>query len=154
LDKYNFIRIEVQVLRPKVYYVKNKEGIEDSLSNYFSDDFRDRFFKEYIEPFIMSGEYYKLSDAKKIIRENFSENMTNKLYNFMSALSDKGNGNMDRIDVKADICKSTVREYKNKLASINVNPIPIPRRETIETLPNLYDVIMEENKKYDFRKPS
>ena len=87
---YDFIRLEVQVLRPYIRYRRSQYNETDTLKQYYTLNRRSEIFQKYMRPVIFNGEYYDAREARKIISKNHTPYMTNKLMSLLSYISRYG----------------------------------------------------------------
>jgi hypothetical protein len=121
LKDYQFLRLEVQVLRPHIRYSLKRNGVIDCISNYYSEAMANYYLDKYLKPVLFNGDYYKLYHARNIIKKNYSEAMACKLINFMAFIGRHG------VDKTKSLYGNIFLSYIKMLNTIKVNPIPIPK---------------------------
>lgn len=135
INKYkNMIRFEVQLKRNKLYYLLQKKGICRELINYFNSIDHDYYINQALKKLIYEGSYYNLYHSKKILKQNYTSNMTDKLITFQKDISINGIS-----EAKAHYNNATFNNYIHKLEGAGVNPIVIPKGEGITYLKNLFN---------------
>ncbi|WP_240691103.1 MULTISPECIES: hypothetical protein [Bacillus] len=85
-DANGIIRFEVQCEKSKVNNLCRKYSISNSLYNLSQDELSQSTLLKYYISSIGVGDYYTLTDAKKIIRD--ATNYTNKKKQYMIAVLD------------------------------------------------------------------
>lgn len=122
------LRYEIAVLQKHINYRRNEKEcpnpVEPKLRNYFKEKMWKAYFSDYLNPIYLSGDYYKISEAKKIIN-NSSErpSMKKKLIEFLSMIS---RGNIDT-PKKNGMHPKTINSRHAKLRDLGINPILIPQ---------------------------
>lgn len=130
----NMIRFEVQLKRNKLYYIEHSEGICRELQNYFTENDRDYYLNTNLKNIIYNGDYYNIYHSRKILQEQYTNNMTEKLVELQKQISVYGIS-----DAKQEYNQATFRNYINKIQDAGVNPILIPKNEGITHLPALFN---------------
>lgn len=125
----NILRYEVQILRPKIRYMKNEYGLIDCLENYIHSSDKVRYLSEVSSPIFYQGNYYNQYWSRKILQEHYTKNMTNKLIELQKDISIYGVQ-----EVKKEY--KQFNTYIKRLEQVGVNPIPIPKNEGITYLHN------------------
>lgn len=139
INKYkNTIRFEVQLKRDKLYYIEHSDGICRELQNYFTKNDRDYYLNKNLKNIIYNGDYYNIYHSKKVLQEQCTNNMTDKLIELQKQISVYGIS-----QVKQGYNQVTFRNYMNILQDAGVNPIPIPKNEGITHLPALFNFTNE-----------
>jgi hypothetical protein len=134
ISKYeNMLRFEVQLKRNKLYYLEKSEGICRDLINYFNHVDHDYFINKSLNKIIYDGDYYNLYHSQKILKENFTKSMTDKLIEMQKDISINGVS-----EAKAHYNNSTFNNYIKAIEGVGVNPIVIPKNEEITYLKNLF----------------
>src|SRR5699024_2667435 len=99
-------------------------GRPKKLSAYFSNALSEQYLTKHVLPIVRKGNYYKISEAEKIIENSsFSKLKKKKLRAFLISIS---KGNIDT-PLKKGMSKPTYRQYLRDLENIGVNPILIPK---------------------------
>ena len=104
-----------------------------------------KYYFNFLEPFLYKGTYYKLKKAKQMIKkaetivindkeESISENDKNQLKEFIEIVNQYGISNaIESKDTKADTipkwCGATICQYKNDLVALGINIVKISIRE-------------------------
>ena len=89
------------------------------------------FINDVIAPVVYEGDYYNTYWSRKILKEHYTKNMTNKLIEFQNNISIYGVQG-----AKKQYSQHKFITYKNKLIDVGINPIPIPKNEGINYLEN------------------
>ena len=140
-EKYlDMLRIEMQMGRDYFKSQFKKFGVcENELVNYWKEKDRDYILNEYLKPIIFFGDYYTLYHSNRILKENYTLTMTNKLIEFQKVISRNG------VSVAKSKYRSLFYAYKNRLEAVNINPIVIPKNNQygLTHLPNLFNFTNE-----------
>lgn len=135
INKYkDTIRFEVQLKRDKLYYIERSEGICRELQNYFTERDRDYYINKNLRNLIYNGDYYNIYHSRKILQEQYTNNMTEKLVELQKQISIHGIS-----EVRKGYNQATFRNHINLLQDAGVNPILIPKNEGITHLPALFN---------------
>src|SRR5699024_8836393 len=102
-------------------------GRPKKLRTYFSNALSEQYLKKHVLPIVHKGDYYKITEAEKIIENSsFSKLKKKKLRAFLIDIS---RGNIDT-PKKNGMSNPTFRQYLRDLESIGINPILIPKNHT------------------------
>ncbi len=119
----DILRFEVRLENRHLKYMKYRQGKEKWLEEYFKQELYVKYMKQYLGTMVYSGDYYKISGARKIINEsNLSKKEQQQLLDFLRYVSRYG------IEKAKD--KNTryyFNKFLNQLENLNINPILIPR---------------------------
>ena len=128
----NVLRFEVQIKNPHLNYHKRYYGTEKELENYLDTMKSKDYFHKYIYPIAFSGDYYDLKSVKKLLKENgLKESERKKLVEFLKYAS-----KTDMTKAKDKFGRYKYETYTNKLNSMGINPILIPKRMGINHFSN------------------
>jgi len=153
-DALNVIRFEVQCLYPKVYTMsrvaRGRPRLDDLFHEMLSDEVCASVIHSYFVKVIRMSDYYTLSIAKSIIGRNFKRKKADRLIKVLSLI----NTCRGISKAKATLADDDLEEFRRSLrdlASINVNPVTIPREWGIKRIPNLlgayYEKLSQEQNK-------
>lgn len=132
----NILRLEIQIKRTYLRNLLNKHALVISLENFFDSKMRAFIFNEILSPLIHSGDYFTIEESKDILRQHYSENMTEKLVKFQEIIYESGMIGAKKFNEKFGD-KKTYYSYLVLLKSADVNPITFQDTENIKRLPNL-----------------
>lgn len=93
------------------------------LKEYMKEDVYRNYFRKYMSPIYHPGEFYKIEEARKRIRNSsLSDSNKNKLIEFLKQVSSHS------IDTPLkSMTKATFRNRLEMLSQLGINPIPIPK---------------------------
>lgn len=133
----DLLRFEVQCKKPKTNSIKTKEGFDTRhLKHYLSQQVSYQQLEYYYNKTIGTGDYYKLSEAIRIVQEsNYTSKTKEKLIDVLRDVS-KHRG----IWKAREECKynsSCFNRYLKQIRALGVNPVTIPSRWKIESLKGL-----------------
>lgn len=119
----DILRFEVRLENRHLKYMKYRKGKEKWLEEYFQENLYEKYMKQYLESIVFTGDYYKISGARKIINESSMKNAEKEqLLNFLTYVSRYGIENAKRKNTSYYF-----KKFLNQLESLNINPILIPR---------------------------
>ncbi|PGW87618.1 hypothetical protein COE01_00625 [Bacillus thuringiensis] len=136
-DANGIIRFEIQCKKTKVNNLCRKYSISNSLYNLSQDELSQSTLLKYYISSIGVGDYYTLTEAKKIIRD--ATNYTNKKKQYMIAVLDLVSKKkyVWKARNESNICPKKFDKTLKHLAELGINPVTIPSRWKIQFLPNL-----------------
>lgn len=129
----NILRYEVQILRPKIRYMKNYYGLIDCLENYIHSSDKARYLSEVSSPIFYKGDYYNIYHSKKIIQEHYTRDMTSKLLELQKSISIYG---VQDARQQYNYTSNTFDKHIKLLEQVGVNPVLIPKNFEITYLHN------------------
>ena len=133
IHEKNVIRYEIQVLNLHLNYNKYKKKIPKELNAYFKVDKRNEYLKKILKPIIFSGNYYKLREVQKILKNDseITEENKKKLIEFLVRVS------KESIDgAKAHYTKFIFDKYIKNLEVLGINPVVIPHNRKSTRIEN------------------
>lgn len=157
-EKYkNIFRIEVQntkklikqqakeLQKDKTKDLIIEHKVNKSLYGYWNQESMQKYYFNFLEPFLYKGTYYKLKKAKQMIKkaetivindkeESISESIKSELKEFIEIVNQYGISNaIESKDTKEDTipkwCGATICKYKNDLVALGINIVKISIRE-------------------------
>lgn len=129
------IRLEIQNTKEKIKNLYVKDGVEKILDNYWNKDMMNLLFFDFLEGYLYHGDYYKLKEAKKIIKSSdYSQNWKIKLSDFLFKISIYG---INEIFERKIYCEDTIKSYIDKLNILKINPITIDKELPYNKLENI-----------------
>lgn len=141
ISDLGILRLEVQNRPPKIKKLK-KNGVLSEIDNYWNEEAMQKYYFNFLEPYLYTGNYYRRDVAKKIIDNlEIDSKLKKKLNKFL--LMEKRYG-IDGLVKKKKFCYSTVQKYISLLNQLNINPITIPEEYNYKELDNL---LMKSKKK-------
>lgn len=138
----NIIRFEVQCKYHKTYTLSNKVKSSGNKSinkfeNLLSDDFCSNVIVNYFKKIIMSGDWYTLQEAIRIIeRQNYNRQKEKRLIDALKLVSHCRSLAKAKTAFQGEELEAFKRTLKD-LSSLNINPVTIPREWEIKHIPNL-----------------
>ncbi|ALS29435.1 hypothetical protein IJ21_40510 [Paenibacillus sp. 32O-W] len=126
------LRYEVCLLNRHLNYMKRQYGIEKKIENCMKDDLWKRYFNGNVCPIFYRGNYYKITEATKIIQNSsLSEIDKKKLREFLCDVSRNGISGVMKLQEKSNnrskYSKYLVRKYIEMLEQLGSNPILVPK---------------------------
>ncbi|PMC35735.1 hypothetical protein CJ195_18325 [Bacillus sp. UMB0899] len=119
----NILRFEVRLENRHLKYMKYRNGKEKWLEEYFKQELYVKYMKQYLGAIVYSGDYYKISGARKIIKaSNLKKQEQEQLLDFLRYVSRYG---IER--AKDKNTRYYFNKFLNQLETLNINPILIPR---------------------------
>lgn len=136
----NVLRFEVSILNRHLNYMKNAYGLEKRLESYVTAEFWMKYMKGSLCPIFYEGNYYKITIASQIIQEsNLKERDKHNLRRFLCDVSKHGiSGIINLASTRENGVKKPlysdylIRKYINMLASLEINPLLIPKNQSIK----------------------
>lgn len=121
----NVIRYEVRLMSGHLYYMEKKGDFSRprKLKEYMTCDVYRTYFKKYMSHIYHSGRFYKLDEARKIIKaSSLSVNNKIKIIEFLKKAS-----SYDLDTPLKGMGKSTLKSRLKMLEGLEINPILIPK---------------------------
>ncbi|WP_040191080.1 hypothetical protein, partial [Clostridium culturomicium] len=133
----DLLRLEVQCKKPKTNSIKTKEGFATRhLKHYLSQDLSSEILDHYYNKTIGTGDYYKLTEAIKMVKESKHTSKTQeKLIGVMKAVSK--HRSIWKAREQSEYNPSCFNLYLKKIRELGINPVTIPLRWEINKLKNL-----------------
>ncbi len=129
----NIIRYELRLKNKHLNSMKRVDkGGKDrpkQLKIYFSNQLWKEYMDKHVTPIVHTGDYYKISEAEKIIsNSSFSKRKKKSLREFLVKISKGGiDAPLDKEKEGECMSKPTYRQYLRDLAYIGINPVLIPK---------------------------
>ena len=122
MDFWNIWRIEVQCKKSMLRKNYIRDGLINTLDNYWSIDGFNEYFFQFLTPYFNKGDYYRLDVARDLIRKsNYSKTIKNNLCKFVTRINRYG-----MTGVKGKYYNYvTMKKYCELLDNIGVNPVTI-----------------------------
>lgn len=136
----DLLRLEVQCKKPKTNTIKCKNGFESrQLEHYLSNEISYYQLEYYYNKTIGAGDYYKLSEAIRIVQEsNYTFKTKEKLIEVLRAVSRHRRIWKAREESKYN--SSCFNRYLKQIRALGVNPVTIPARWNVEGLINVLNI--------------
>ena len=133
----DLLRLEVQCKKPKTNTIKAKNGFDSRyLEHYLSQEISCQQLEYYYNKTIGSGDYYKLSEAIKIVQEsNYTHKTKEKLIGILRAVSK--HRCIWKAREESEYNSSCFNRYLKQIRALGVNPVTIPARWSIPNLKNI-----------------
>lgn len=147
----NTLRLEVQCKSDKVQDIKETHGLLDKrVTGYLTNDLSREVILDYYDRCIGPGDYYKLSEAIKIIKaSSYKKGAKYNMISILRLIAQARSIYRARYQFTAGVAiknthprlvlrgaKSTFNTNLNRLRELNINPVVIPREWEIDFLPN------------------
>lgn len=134
----DLLRLEVQCKKPKTNTIKAKNGFESKhLEHYLSNEISNQQLEYYYNKTIGTGDYYKLSEAIRIVQDSNSTIKTKeKLINVLRLINK--HRSIWRAREESQYNSSCFNRYLKKIRVLGVNPVTIPSRWGINMLKNTF----------------
>lgn len=125
----NVVRYEFRLKNRHLNSMKRTDkgiGRPKHLKTYFSSRLQKKYMEKDVLPIIHKGDYYKITEAEKIIEKSqFSRTKKERLRDFLVLIS-RGS-----IDTPAKhMSKPTYRQYLRDLETLGINPVLIPKNRS------------------------
>ncbi|KZD30939.1 hypothetical protein OCB16_03350 [Bacillus cereus] len=137
------IRFEVQCEKSKLENLCRKHSISNSLYHLSNDELSHNILIKYYVQSIGLGDYYTLTKAKEIIHD--AQNYTNKkkqlMITILNLVSQKKY--VWKARKESNICPKKFDKTLKHLTELRINPVTIPSRWKVQSLPNLLPDIMK-----------
>lgn len=136
----DLLRLEIQCKKPKTNTLKGKYEFDSRhLEHYLSQEISHQQLKYYYDKTIGSGDYYKLSEAIRIVQEsNYTSKTKKKLIEVLRAVSK--HRSIWRAREESKYNTSCFNRYLKQIRVLGVNPVTIPARWNVEGLINVLDI--------------
>lgn len=134
----DLLRLEIQCKKPKTNTIKSKNGFDSRhLEHYLSQEISYHQLEYYYNKTIGAGDYYKLSEAIRIVQEsNYTFKTKEKLIEVLRAVSRHRSIWKAREESKYN--SSCFNRYLKQIRALGVNPVTIPARWRKEKLVNIW----------------
>ncbi|WP_261721630.1 hypothetical protein [Bacillus thuringiensis] len=142
-DANGIIRFEVRSEKSKVKNLCTKQSISNSLYHLSSNELSQSILLKYYVQSIGIGDYYTLTKAKEIIRvaPNYTNKKKQRMITILDLVSKKKY--VWKARNESNICPKKFDKTLKHLAELGINPVTIPSRWKIQSLPNLLpDIII------------
>lgn len=128
------LRLEVQCKKPKTNTIKTKNEFDSRhLGHYLSQEISYQQLEYYYKKTIGDGDYYKLSEAIKIVQDsNYTSKTKDKLTEVLRAVSKHRSIWRTREESKYN--KNCFNRYLKRIRELGINPVTIPSRWKVEYL--------------------
>lgn len=136
----DLLRIEVQCKKPKTNTIKTKYEFDSThLEHYLSQEVSYEQLEYYYNKTIGSGDYYKLSEAIKMVQEsNYTSKTKEKLINVLRAINKCRSIWKAREESKYN--PSCFNRYLKQIRALGVNPVTIPARWKMNKIDNIMSI--------------
>ena len=128
LEEYekDVLRFEVRIDKSHINYMSRQDKGNNrpkKLRDYMKDDVYKEYFSKYMSPIYHSGNFYKIDEARKVIRKSsLSQTNKAKLIEFLKQVSSHS------LDTPLKhMSKSTYNNRLQMLKDLGINPILIPK---------------------------
>lgn len=137
----DILRLEVQCLKSKTNAMKYKHSFEMKYLGYFlNEKLSLDTIKYYYDKTIGKGDYYKLDKAiEKVNLSNHTPGTKEKLINVLKEVN--SNRSIWKAKISTGYTKERFSHFLKLLRDLEINPVTIPRRWSINYLENLEDKI-------------
>lgn len=117
------LRFEVRLQNRHLKYMKYKKDTEKVLKEYFKEVMYKKYMSQYLGNLLLKGKYMKIFKARTIIKNShLKEKEKNQLNEFLTVVSNTGMEN-----AKKSLSSYFYTKYLSQLATLNINPILIPK---------------------------
>lgn len=125
----DMLRIEVRLYKPAI--VKNKRnGIDNTLFNYFSSEMRYKAFNDYlIGRFIFKGDFFDYKTVKKHLK---SSSLEKKIKSMLQELAEN-----DVDYILGTYAAATLKKYMSHLESLNINAVTLNELQHLKGIDSL-----------------
>lgn len=133
----DLLRIEVQCKKPKTNTLKTKYEFDSRhLEHYLSEEVSYQQLEYYYNKTIGAGDYYKLSEAIKMVKEsNYTSKTKEKLTEVLIAVNRCRS--IWKAREESQYNSSRFNRYLKQIRALGVNPVTIPTRWKVKFLPGL-----------------
>lgn len=144
----DLLRLEIQCKKPKTNTLKAKNKFDSRhLEHYLSQEISYQQLEYYYNKTIGAGDYYKLSEAVKMVQEsNYTAKTKEKLINVLRAINKCRSIWKAREESQYNI--SCFNRYLKQIRALGVNPVTIPSRWKVDKLDNIMSVDQLDSSKY------
>lgn len=139
----NLLRLEVQCKKPKTNTIKAKNSfVSTQLGHYLNPKISDELIKYYYNKTIGTGDYYKLSEAIKIVQGSHYRPRTKKrLIEVLKAVN--RHRSIWKAKEKSKYNNICFNRYLRQIRKFGVNPVTIPMRWKVKFLNNIIVIIIK-----------
>ncbi|WP_058303747.1 phage/plasmid replication domain-containing protein [Gorillibacterium timonense] len=149
----NLLRLEIQCLRDKTNYIKQREGFESKKVQHFLNPLlAEKLLVGYYDKSIGCGDFYSLYEARKRIKETDLQDRTKQtMYDILNLVAQARNVETARKQYEQGISiegrfiqgsRTSFQRGLQRLRSIGINPVTIPRSWRIHHLPSLREQLV------------
>lgn len=133
----DLLRLEIQCKKPKTNTLKEKNRFDSRhLEHYLSEQISHQQLEYYYNKTIGTGDYYKLSEAIRIVQQsNYTYKTKEKLTGTLRAVS--RHRSIWRAREESQYNSSCFNRYLKQIRELGINPVTIPARWKIYKLDNL-----------------
>lgn len=133
----DLLRIEVQCKKPKTNTIKTKNEFDSRhMGRYLSQEISYQQLEYYYKKTIGDGDYYKLSEAIRIVQEsNYTSKTKEKLIEVLRAVNKCRS--IWKAREESQYSSSCFNRYLKQIRALGVNPVTIPARWKVKFLPGL-----------------
>lgn len=130
----DLLRLEIQCKKPKTNTLKAKNKFDSRhLEHYLSQEISYQQLEYYYNKTIGTGDYYKLSEAIKMVQEsNYTSKTKEKLIEVLRAVS--RHRSIWKAREKSQYNVSCFSRYLKQIRALGINPVTIPERWAIDKL--------------------
>lgn len=121
----NVLRIEVSLRKAHLYGQEHRHDLERHLDVYFKKKMYRTYMQKYILEVFPTSDFYKLSEAEKIISASSLKSSEKRV--LKSMLDNITNGSMDT--VKRRKSAATFKKYMHLFKTLNIHPIVIQKHK-------------------------
>lgn len=134
----DLLRLEIQCKKPKTNTLKAKNKFDSRhLEHYLSQEISYQQLEYYYNKTIGTGDYYKLSEAIRIVQEsNYTSKTKEKLTEVLRAVSRYRS--IWKAREESQYNSSCFNRYLKKIRVLGVNPVTIPSRWGVNMLKNTF----------------
>lgn len=137
----NLLRLEIQCKKPKTNTIKTKNKFDSGhLEHYLSQEISCQQIRYYYAKTIGTGDYYKLSEAIKIVQDSdYTAKTKENLIEVLRVVN--RHKSIWKARDKSKYNSSCFNRYLNKIRVLGVNPVTIPSRWRLIYLNNIYNKV-------------
>ena len=134
----DLLRLEIQCKKPKTNTLKAKNKFDSRhLEHYLSQEISYQQLEYYYNKTIGTGDYYKLSEAIRIVQEsNYTSKTKEKLTEVLRLINK--HRSIWRAREESQYNSSCFNRYLKKIRVLGVNPVTIPSRWGVNMLKNTF----------------
>lgn len=132
----DLLRLEIQCKKPKTNTLKAKNKFDSRhLEHYLSEQISHQQLEYYYNKTIGTGDYYKLSEAIRIVQQsNYTSKTKEKLIGVLRAVS--RHRSIWKAREESQYNSSCFNRYLKQIRALGVNPVTIPGRWKVDKLKN------------------
>lgn len=133
----DLLRLEIQCKKPKTNTLKEKNRFDSRhLEHYLSEQISHQQLEYYYNKTIGTGDYYKLSEAIRIVQQsNYTYKTKEKLTGILRAVS--RHRSIWKAREESQCNSSCFNRYLKQIRELGVNPVTIPARWKVNKLINI-----------------